>query len=407
MKSRVHYGEYSLSYWLHLLISGDVQLPRYQRNFVWSQESVEKLIGSLKEGQYVPPVTVGAFVQNGRAVNYIIDGQQRLTTVLLGALGLFPLVKKFELSRSPVIMPYTSVADEEDDDQGFDFRREWTMNKLLLHRWNALDALKASCSPELYKPLKMTLSEDDLKTVYLGFSYIVLENEDENLQQKFYARCFRDLNISGSALNPMESRRALYFCNAKTESLFEPEFTHDVVYVGVSKKISSANLDFVRCLSFMAQFAEISSLGRNLERVSEVACGGSKKLEAYFEEFIYAVVGGEADSRFGCFSKLVPDDQLPSRMKALADVVDALGYKGEYKSIIDSDLRFFGLTYWVLLMGRTLDLKVKDELNDILTNKMLEYRRDDKHMRTPGAVLYLRRRILDSYQLYKDFFDEK
>lgn len=407
MKSRIHYGEYSLSYWLHLLISGDVQLPRYQRNFVWPQEAVEKLIRSLKEGQYVPPVTIGAFMQNGRAVNYIIDGQQRLTTVLLGALGLFPLVKKFGMGLSPVIMPYTSDSDEDDDDQDFDFRREWTMNKLLQYGLHTLGELKAHCSSELYKPLKTMLSAADLQSLYLGFSYIVLDDDDEDSQQAFYSRCFRDLNISGSALNPLESRRALYFCNSQKESLFEPEFVHDVVYVGVSKKISAVNLDFVRCLSFMTQFAELSSAGLHPEKAFAVACGGQKKLEAYFEDFIYAVVRDEDDPKFGCFRSFVPNDQLSMRMKNLVDAVDALGYKGEYRSIVDSDIRFFGLTYWILLMGRTLDLKVKDELNDILTNKILEYRRDDKHMRTPGAVGYLRQRIFDSFLLYKDFFDEK
>lgn len=38
MKNRVHYGEFTLDYWLEQLISGGIVLPEYQRSFVWSKE---------------------------------------------------------------------------------------------------------------------------------------------------------------------------------------------------------------------------------------------------------------------------------------------------------------------------------------------------------------------------------
>lgn len=31
MKNRVHYGEFTLDYWLEQLISGGIELPEYQR----------------------------------------------------------------------------------------------------------------------------------------------------------------------------------------------------------------------------------------------------------------------------------------------------------------------------------------------------------------------------------------
>jgi uncharacterized protein with ParB-like and HNH nuclease domain len=40
--------------------------------------------------QFVPPVTIGAFKTNEENKNLIIDGQQRLTSILLAYLGLYP-----------------------------------------------------------------------------------------------------------------------------------------------------------------------------------------------------------------------------------------------------------------------------------------------------------------------------
>ena len=47
MKNRVHYGEFTLDYWLEQLISGGIVLPEYQRSFVWSKEQIINLIKSV------------------------------------------------------------------------------------------------------------------------------------------------------------------------------------------------------------------------------------------------------------------------------------------------------------------------------------------------------------------------
>ena len=47
MKNRVHYGEFTLDYWLDQLISGGIVLPEYQRSFVWSKDQIINLIKSV------------------------------------------------------------------------------------------------------------------------------------------------------------------------------------------------------------------------------------------------------------------------------------------------------------------------------------------------------------------------
>lgn len=105
---KVYYGEYNLLHWLKLILRGDIELPSYQRNFVWTEDKVIKLMDSLKFGLFVPPVVVGTYFDNGQERHYIIDGQQRLSAVLLAYLKKFPN-KGFELDDKG------QMADDNDD----------------------------------------------------------------------------------------------------------------------------------------------------------------------------------------------------------------------------------------------------------------------------------------------------
>ena len=75
---------------MNLLRKGNIMLPKYQRHFVWEKERVDKLVESIKENLFIPPVTIGSFQEDGKLQNLILDGQQRLTSVLLAYLGLYP-----------------------------------------------------------------------------------------------------------------------------------------------------------------------------------------------------------------------------------------------------------------------------------------------------------------------------
>lgn len=70
----VYYGEYTLKYWINMILNKEIILPPYQRYFVWSQEKVEKLIDSLLENQYIPPIVIGSYKDNEVEHNYVLDG---------------------------------------------------------------------------------------------------------------------------------------------------------------------------------------------------------------------------------------------------------------------------------------------------------------------------------------------
>ena len=56
--NRIYYGEYSLAYWIQMILKGDIVLPEYQRTFVWNKDDYTNLIDSFKEKQFIPPVTI-------------------------------------------------------------------------------------------------------------------------------------------------------------------------------------------------------------------------------------------------------------------------------------------------------------------------------------------------------------
>ena len=72
MKNRIHYGEFTLDYWVEQIISGDIELPDYQRSFVWQKEQIKRFIRAIKNDDFIPPITIGRLNDK----NIIIDGQQ-------------------------------------------------------------------------------------------------------------------------------------------------------------------------------------------------------------------------------------------------------------------------------------------------------------------------------------------
>ena len=90
MNNKVYYGEYSLKHWIDLLLQKNIVLPDYQRIFVWDKDKVIKLLKSIDCNYFIPPITIGAYRQENGSHNLIIDGQQRLTSLLLSCLQLYP-----------------------------------------------------------------------------------------------------------------------------------------------------------------------------------------------------------------------------------------------------------------------------------------------------------------------------
>jgi len=393
METKVYYGEYSLSYWLGLMLSSQIELPPYQRYFVWDEEQLSDLIESIKNQSFVPPITIGAYFEGARTRNYIIDGQQRLSSVLLAWLDRFPIKDKFKAADANLA---GDASDEQEESERQDVPREWRYDLLVSDERFTRDLVRAKCSENLYSKIGCNLPDDFFDKSYIGFSYIVPCDKGEDAQQAYYSRVFRDLNIRGVQLKELDSRRSLYFLKQDYDKFFDPDFLHDIFHVTTFGNAKKERLDFVRYLSLVAEYSK-----RN--NYIGVGRGSRKAPEKYYESYVSTVVGTDSDERFEILSLTIAKGQPIPQIERFKMEYSILGLPKEYTSIVDMDINFFGLVYWVLQKGRSIRRDGCEALREKLRQKAESIKADASVSKSPSALKNLQNRMKLSINIYEDF----
>ena len=386
--NKVYYGEYTLKHWIDLILTGNIILPKYQRFFVWDKDKSKALIKALSEKQFVPPITIGSYSEDGKKQNLILDGQQRLTSILLAYLNLFP--QKNQTKDNGKEIYFASENDDKYDDET-DFIN-WDFNQLL----DMIAEKKLRDKSEIYNAARvvgyesMDISVDInvFDKCYLGFSFIVPGTDDSKEQQKFYSKVFRSINIEGKTLLPLESREALYYLNKDLVGLFSPDFSKRIY-------INDGKMDFVRCLSMLSQYSKSG--------LDKIARGYTKTMEIYYEKFIYAVVDEKETKDFIKLSDKIADLKYESRMDKLDTIISGMKLIKNFESIIDLDLYMFGIVYYTIFEDMSisddkfgdLDLKIKEAISEI--------KKDSLHVKNPSALKHLKLRIEKSIEICKGF----
>lgn len=394
MDNRVYYGQYSLKHWLDLILKQNILLPDYQRYFVWAEKKVKILVETFKKKQFVPPITIGAFRKNdGSNQNLILDGQQRLTSVLLAYLGLFPDLATFKSTLENRASDNDDVIDPEDE---MDTILNWDFNKLTEKGKNKLEIL-SKIKAGNYKVVDFDISEDFLNNTFLGFSYLVPHTLDQAQQQKYYSSVFRNINIQGESLLPQESRASLYFLNKDLAGFFDPAFSQTLTI----KNFSSENTaDFVRFLAILSQYAKNSSS-------ANIARGFRYQMEIYYEQYIYSVVGEASSTLFKPFGEIFPDGNYQIRFQRLEQTLTDLNIPKQFTSIIETDMYLFGCIYTVVFENKSIDVTKGPELRDEIDSQIAEFKTDEGHKKTPNALKYLKARIDASIGIYKKYLNEE
>ncbi|HMG83120.1 MAG TPA: DUF262 domain-containing protein [Ferruginibacter sp.] len=388
MDNRVYYGEYSLKHWIELILKKNIVLPEYQRYFVWDEEHVEKLIEAFKNKLFVPPVTIGAFTIENVNQNLILDGQQRLTSILLAFLGLYP--DKTEYKRT--IEKFADENDDEDEESGqLDNIFEWKFS-LLTEKGNNNIEILSKIREGNYKRINFNIDDNFLETTFLGFSYLVPYISNKKQQQKYYSSVFRNINIQGKPLLAQESRDSLYFLDNDLKQFFKPEFCNEFTVKNLS---TTTKVDFVRSLSLLSQYNKDKS-------ANNIARSYKPEMEKYYEEYIYSVIA-DTDIKYGKFTETFPDKKYDDRFLKLQQALISIEIPKQFSSIIDLDMYFFGLTYMIVFENETIDTTRKDELKQEIEDKISEFKRDTSHTKAPSNLGHLRARISSSIEIYQQY----
>ena len=89
------------------ILRGDILLPKFQRDFVWEKHQILDLLDSIANNYPIGSVLLWrsrellkserniadleiAKTQSGYPVNYLLDGQQRLSTICARYIGMGP-----------------------------------------------------------------------------------------------------------------------------------------------------------------------------------------------------------------------------------------------------------------------------------------------------------------------------
>ena len=385
MNNKVYYGEYTLRHWINLILKKNIILPDYQRYFVWDQNKAKELIKAFKEKQFIPPVTIGNFKSEKESINLILDGQQRLTSILLAYIGYFP--------NKTINQKELKFMDENDnliEDEGINNILEWNFNELLKNG-STKEEIKENLSYENYIKFDFNVGKDFFDNNFLGFSYLVPLLANDKEQQKFYSKVFRSINIQGESLLALESRAALYYLDKDLEDYFIPKFI-EKIYVNDSK------VDFVRYLALLSQY-------KKEKTADELGKRFAGKMEKYYEEYIYFTVGEEDSNIFIKYSEVFKDKKEYEKMYInLKESLKKLELLKKYGSIIDVDITLFGLIYFIVFEKKEIDYSKKESIIKEINKEIEKIRREDtKHVKNPAAFKYLRYRVRRSIEIYERY----
>lgn len=415
MENRIYYGEYSLKHWINMILKKKITLPEYQRSFVWSDKSVKRFIQSLKDKQFIPPVTIAHYkIENeDNETNLILDGQQRLTSLLLAAIDFCPDKNKFDKSDD---VTRSEDDSEEDDDSEKSKPIKWTFNQLLKFG-NDIESIREQVKKsDKYYSLKIEdkIDNDFLDNTFLGFSYIVPDSEKKDEVQKSFSKTFREINYFGKSLSAQESRRSLYFMNDKYKDFLDGKIENDDVLssLSITENMQSNKIDFVRYLAILSQYKAQGFAGNVLKYYSSYA-----SRESFYADYVSFIVGIEQEShedKFDGFEmdKTFPNECWKERFKVLKTIIAELKEKlksskdkakSDFDSWIDADYYLFGLIYYVLFEDKKITLT--DSLIDELKSKINVIRQDklSSYSKSPNRLGYLRERLNDSIQIYAKY----
>ena len=428
-----YYGEYSLEYWIKLLLKGDIVLPDFQRPYVWDEKDIMSYLDSIQKKQFIPPVIIGKFIdknEDGTKIesNIILDGQQRLCSLIFAYYQIFPDSNNFKEIRN-----VKSFGNEDENDGAIDEsknseNKENNATSILSYiQKKFYDVNYNNTYSSIEKFSDIIKNDDNFKKIsdgfipikknikeyfegnYIPFIYIKPSHEksdiDSILQEKnYYSNLFYNINKKGIELNNQECRNAMVWLSNKKWKDFFNEFKF-LIYIR-GKEINP--VDFSYYLSILS-FIEYKSNGK-VENIKNIINNlfGNRYIKEEKEDFILKFLNAinehnnKKSESFGAPNDLLDKVLLTNDGKFLK-LVKLYIDKKSYESVADFEIEFIGLMYWVLFKGKEIELslyenKIKEKIKTIEGNTQQE---NDKYRRNVNKPNNLRERIVESINIFK------
>lgn len=408
MKNRVYYGEYSLKHWIDLMLSGNIVLPEYQREFVWKTRDIKRLIKSLKSGQFIMPVTIAQYAPNGEEPrNLLLDGQQRLSSILLAWLGYEPDKSKFEESDG-FASEDDSAKEENHDEQNSHKAIAWRFQEVVkFKKRKKEDIIQEIEKDGRYDKLTdIELTDDILDNTFLGFSYIVPDSKEKDDIQNNFSQLFRNINYFGKKLSSLESRKSLYYMNAELKNFFEGKTTNNEGCFGnikIMEDTVAKPIDVVRYLAILSQ--------QHSGDTPLVGYPAYSSRESFYADYVSYILGMEQEDRVDKFNKFnfkdtFPDNCWRTRYDNLLVALTTLrpnmqlNDKNAFVSWIDADYWLFGLIYWIVFKGENLNDEILEQLCNTIKNTI--QKKKSEYSKTPNQLGHTRERVKESIDIYEN-----
>lgn len=424
MVNKVYYGEYTLKHWIKLMLSRGIILPEYQRHFVWQERDVKRLVQSLREGQFVQPVTIALYDDGTNKQNLILDGQQRLTSLLLAYLGYFPDKKKFEAAISERVANEDDSATDDGVQNVTGFL--WRFSELLQYGRTKVSVVREISRNEMYIELTDSiftdLEDDFYNKTFLGFSYVVPESTIASDVQKNFSQLFRNINYFGKKLEAMDSRKSLYYQNPDLTKYFEGKCQDGkdaLCGLMIIEDLQPCKIDFVRYLSILSQFY-ISS--RTDAKDIMVGYSAYSSRESYYADYVSYILNIEQEDRIHKFdgfefSTVFSADSWKTRFEtmynAIAKIKSSMSLKEgkSFSAWYEADYWLFGLIYHILFKGKDLkesltrlnktgrSISLQEEIN----SRIRSDKKDPSFAKNTNRLGYIRSRLIESVTIFEKY----
>lgn len=193
---------------VELIDSGIMEIPVFQRNFVWDVKRASLLIESLILGLPVPELFL--YSEDDENSTYkIIDGQQRILSIYFFSKGRFPKNPEGHLLIRSAFQQWADADLREktlsDDNLFRDFRLEMLGNRRTgVSRHSVYDGKMFN---ELKPDMKVKFR---LRRSVRGV--IIRQNKPDDSSSSMF-EIFSRLNTGGVKLTPQEVRASLFYCD--------------------------------------------------------------------------------------------------------------------------------------------------------------------------------------------------